>query len=187
LLPLFAARPSPGVLLALRHTLAATMSASLSRLCLCKHEERHISSSLRLAVVGARYIVPGKLTWRDVTHLPRTCGGVIPSEVSRAFAFARSAGTQDGAPRSTASRAWGISRGISLRCTISTGTHDERCTRRGCLSTLPVRESTSVRASSAIPPHTAHFRKGTPSRESTQIASVACPIHRAYPEPFRPG
>src|SRR6185437_9389906 len=43
---------------------------------------------------------------------------VIPSAVSRAFAFARSAGTSGRAPRSTVSRAWEICRGISLRSTI---------------------------------------------------------------------
>ena len=67
-----------------------------------RHDERlSRRGPLRLAVVGAQHAVPGKHTWLLARHPPLIVGAVIPSGVSRALGFARSAGTR--------------SRGISLR------------------------------------------------------------------------
>jgi hypothetical protein len=64
-----------------------------------------------LAPAVCRPGLPGRAATDLLNH------SVILSGVSRAFAFARSAGTQDRAPRSTVSRAWEIRRRTSLRIT----------------------------------------------------------------------
>jgi hypothetical protein len=83
-----------------------------------------------LGFVGARYIVPGKLTWLPLHHPPRTNGRrLLVRYPSRALHYApsfraecpavfllREAPGPDRAPGSTVSRAREISRGISLRC-----------------------------------------------------------------------
>ena len=104
-------------------------------------------ASFFVAFVGARYIVPGKHAWRCLGHPPRSRGGVIPpaltqegSGASRAFAFARSAGTQGRAPGSTVSRAREICRGISLRspmCLVAASSRRRSFIRRGTTHAVP--------------------------------------------------
>jgi hypothetical protein len=107
------------------------------------------SSHQRPFLVGAQHAEPGKHTWLPARHPPRphgrlmwtaaTCRGwraakrtVILSGVSRVFAFARSAGTQDRAPGSTVSRARDIRRRTSLRSPMPARTHKaSRLSRRG--------------------------------------------------------
>ncbi len=124
--PLSAARACPGVLL------ASTRSRGL---CPCFRRAQHA--------------VPCKHTWRDAHHPPRSRrlsvgeqlrrSPVILSGVSRAFGFARSAGTPKRAPRSTVSRAWEIRRRTSLRCKLRAqheGLPIARASSGACWATL---------------------------------------------------